>query len=403
MCAMLWLSDAAARAAWERARLEMGRRSRDLPGRLRLAWIAWRAVRAQRRLDRRLDAGPGARTLPWFWLPSPQGTTALLLALAACGVTGGPAPETRAMALMVTNTLGPPQAAVDTPLPLVEPVGPQQPLAAPGRHAPARSRDTAGPAAEDITRGDLTVREVAFTFDGGADANVAGEILDSLRARNAHATMFLTGQFIRLHPDLVRRMVAEGHEVGNHLDTHPHLTTYERDRRQHTLPAATRELFVDQLRRTEESFRALTGQPMAPFWRAPFGEHNPEIRGWAAAAGYRHISWTRGAGTAEDLDTRDWVADRSSRIYRSRDEIATRLVAFGRGRPEGLNGGIVLMHLASHRRTDRPHEILPEILKALQGEGYRLVTISKLLGGFDKGFVPVAPEPTSAHSKGPAG
>lgn len=146
----------------------------------------------------------------------------------------------------------------------------------------------------------------------------------------------------------------------------------------------------------------LTGQPMAPFWRAPFGEHNPEIRGWAAAVGYRHISWTRGAGTAEDLDTRDWVADRSSRIYRSRDEIAARLVAFGRGRPEGLNGGIVLMHLASHRRTDRPHEILPEILKALQGQGYRLVTISKLLGGFDKGFVPVAPEPTSAHSKVPA-
>jgi peptidoglycan/xylan/chitin deacetylase (PgdA/CDA1 family) len=233
--------------------------------------------------------------------------------------------------------------------------------------------------AEDITRGDLTAREVAFTFDGGADANIAGEILDGLRARNAHATMFLTGQFIRLHPDLVRRMAAEGHEVGNHLDTHPHLTTYERDRRQQTLPGVTREFLVGQLRRTEESFHALTGQPMAPFWRAPFGEHNPEIRGWAAAVGYRHISWTRGAGTAEDLDTRDWVADRSSRIYRSRDEIAARLVAFGRGRPEGLNGGIVLMHLASHRRTDRPHDSLPHILRTLQEQGYRAVTISDLV------------------------
>ena len=313
MCATLWLSDAAARAAWERAKLEMGRRSRDLPGRLRLAWIAWRAARAQRRLDRRLDAGPDARSLPWFWLPSPQGTTALLLALAACGVTGGPAPETRVMAPVAANALRPAQTAADTPLPLAASVEPERPAAAPGRHAPARSRDAAGAMAEDITRGDLTAREVAFTFDGGADANVAGEILDGLRARNAHATMFLTGQFIRLHPDLVRRMVAEGHEVGNHLDTHPHLTTYERDRRQQTLPAVTREILVGQLRRTEESFHALTGQPMAPFWRAPFGEHNPEIRGWAAAVGYRHISWTRGAGTAEDLDTRDWVADRSSR------------------------------------------------------------------------------------------
>jgi peptidoglycan/xylan/chitin deacetylase (PgdA/CDA1 family) len=393
---MLWLSDAAARATWDRVRLEMGRRSRDLPGRLRLAWIAWRAARAQRRLDRRLDAGPGVRFLPWFWLPSPQGSTALLLALAACGVTGGPPPDTRAMALTATVALRPPQATADTPLARIESAEPQRPLAAPGRHAGGRSRDTAGATAEDITRGDLRVPEVAFTFDGGADANVAGEILDSLRARNAHATMFLTGQFIRLYPELVRRMGAEGHEVGNHLDTHPHLTTYERDRRQQTLPAVTREFLVGQLRRTEESFRALTGQPMAPFWRAPFGEHNPEIRGWAAAAGYRHISWTRGAGMAEDLDTRDWVADRSSRIYRSRDEIATRLMTFGRGRPEGLNGGIVLMHLASHRPTDRPHDSLPHILRTLQEQGYRAVTISALVRRLQDGEGPagrLAPAP----------
>ncbi len=394
MCATLWLSDAAARAAWERTAFEMGRRSRDVAGRVRLVWIAWHAAKAQRRLDRHLDAGPGARNLPWFWRPSPQGTTALLLALAACGVTGGPAPETRVMAPVAANVLRPAQAAADTSPPLAESVETERPVAAPVRHAPARSRDAAGAMAEDITRGDLTAREVAFTFDGGADANIAGEILDGLRARNAHATMFLTGQFIRLHPDLVRRMVAEGHEVGNHLDTHPHLTTYERERRQQTLPGVTREFLVDQLRRTEESFHALTGRPMASFWRAPFGEHNPEIRGWAAAVGYRHISWTRGAGTAEDLDTRDWVADRSSRIYRSRDEIAARLVAFGRGRPEGLNGGIVLMHLASHRRTDRPHEILPEIVKALQGQGYHLVTVSELLNRRAAGSAVAASEPT---------
>jgi peptidoglycan/xylan/chitin deacetylase (PgdA/CDA1 family) len=357
----------------------MGRRSRDLPGRLRLAWIAWRAAKAQRRLDRHLGARPGKRNLPWFWLPSPQGITALILALAACGITGGPAPKARVTAPAAATLLSPPQNAFSTPLPLVESAELHHTLAAPGRPVPARSRGPAGPTADDIIRGNPSVREVAFTFDGGADANAAGEILDGLRTRNVRATMFLTGQFIRLHPDLVRRIVVEGHEVGNHLDTHPHLTTYERDRRQQTLPAATREFLLDQLRRAEESFRGLTGQPMAPFWRAPFGEHNPEIRGWAAEVGYRHVSWTRGAGTAEDLDTRDWVADRSSRIYRSREEIAAHLVAFGQGRPEGLNGGIVLMHLGSHRRTDRPHESLPEILRTLQEQGYRVVIISELV------------------------
>ena len=399
-CATLWLSDAAARTAWNRTRYEINGGSRNLAGRMRLAWMVWRAENDQRRLDRNLGIGPGARHLPWFWLPSPRGTTALLLALAACGITGGPAPETRATAPAVAALFPPPQPAVSTPPPGVGSVGPQRTSAAPGRHAPARSRNAASTAIEDIVRGDRSVREVAFTFDGGADANAAGEILDALRTRSVRSTMFLTGQFIRLHPDLVRRMLVEGHEVGNHLDAHPHLTTYEQDRRQNTLPSVTREFLVDQLRRAEDSLRALTGQPMAPFWRAPFGEHNPEIRGWAEEVGYRHVSWTRGAGTAEDLDTRDWVADRSSRIYRSREEIAARLVAFGQGRPEGLNGGIVLMHLASHRPTDRPHESLPEILRTLQEQGYRMVTISDLARRLQAGAGPAS---NGASAKQPGG
>jgi peptidoglycan/xylan/chitin deacetylase (PgdA/CDA1 family) len=234
-------------------------------------------------------------------------------------------------------------------------------------------------ASEDIQRGDVSTRRIALTFDGGSEANIVGEILDSLRAANVRATMFLTGQFIRMHPDWIRRMVADGHEVANHTDNHPHLTTYAANRRQHTLSVVTREVLIGQLRRAAESFRTVTGKPMAPFWRAPYGEHNREIRGWAAEAGYRHVSWTQGVGTAEDLDTRDWVADRSSHIYRSREEIATRILEFGNGRPEGLSGGIVLMHLNSNRQTDRPHDGLPDLLRALQTQGYRLVTISQLL------------------------
>ncbi len=243
-------------------------------------------------------------------------------------------------------------------------------------------------------RGDTTVRQLAFTFDGGSEANAASDILDSLRARNVRATIFLTGQFIRLHPEWVRRMVADGHEIGNHLDTHPHLTTYERNRRQETLPAVTREFLLGQLHRAAESFRGLTGRPMAPLWRAPYGEHNAEIRAWAGEAGYRHISWTRGAGTAEDLDTRDWVADRTSRSYRSREEIAARILEFGNGRAEGLNGGIVLMHLGTNRRTDRPHEMLPDVLRTLQVQGYRLVTISQLLGRLGTDPAPPASPPS---------
>jgi peptidoglycan/xylan/chitin deacetylase (PgdA/CDA1 family) len=215
--------------------------------------------------------------------------------------------------------------------------------------------------------------------------------------------MFLTGEFIRMFPDVVRRMLADGHEIGNHMDTHPHLTSYARNRRHQTLPEVTREFVSAQLQAAEASFRALTGRPLAPYWRAPYGEHNAEIRGWAAEAGYRHISWTRGVGTAEDLDTRDWVADRSSRIYRSREEIAARILEFGQERPEGLNGGIVLMHLGTRRQTDRPHEGLPRLLDTLHMQGYRVVRISELLGNLEPRQARVAQAPAPPPSPGPQG
>ncbi len=409
-CAITWLADEAARTAWTRTTLEMtgGDRGPSRPLKLHVARLAARL--AQARLDRRLHAGPRSDTLPWLWLPTRQGATALLIALLALGVAGGPSTETRAMVPAVQPV--PPPAArslADAPRPeaappapeakaLEAPATPPMPVA-PSRPAvpPPRPRPLPRQTAADITRGNTAVRQVAFTFDGGDQANVAYEILDILQARGIRSTVFLTGQFIRMYPEVVRRLVADGHEVGNHMDTHPHLTTYAENRRQQTLPRVNREFVLGQLRRTSETFRALTGQAMAPYWRAPYGEHNAEIRGWAAEAGFRHISWTRGAGAAEDLDTRDWVADRSSRIYRSREEIAARILEFGRGRAEGLNGGIVLMHLNTNRKTDRPHESLPEILKTLAGKGYRIVTISDLLAATE------APEePSQAQITGEA-
>ncbi len=410
-CAVVWLLGVASRTAWTRIRWEMDRQPRNLRWRLQLAWLSWLANAAQRRLDRRLHAD--ANDLPWFWVPSLRGAAALVLALAACGVSGAWAPEPGVLhsvrgglvASVQAPAAPPPAEAPDrsptAPPPAVSPATrpPQAPAPA-ERPAPARLRPAPRASAEDIRRGDLSRRDVALTFDGGSEANIVGEILDSLRAANVRVTIFLTGQFIRLHPDWVRRMAADGHEIANHTDTHPHLTTYATNHRQHTLPNVTREFLVGQLRRAEESFRTLAGKAMSPFWRAPFGEHNGELRAWAAEAGYRHVSWTQGAGTAEDLDTRDWVADRSSRIYRSREQIAARILEFGNGRPEGLSGGIVLMHLHSNRQTDRPHDGLPDLLKALQGQGYRVVTISQLLERLPTHQEPQRPAPPPSTADG---
>jgi peptidoglycan/xylan/chitin deacetylase (PgdA/CDA1 family) len=225
---------------------------------------------------------------------------------------------------------------------------------------------------------------------------VAGEILGILEARDIRVTIFLGGQFIRRHPEIVRRMLGNGHEIGNHMDSHPHLTSYAENGRHSTRAGVTREAVVAELQRAEASFAAVTGRAMVPYWRAPYGEHNAEIRAWAAEAGYRHVGWTRGAGTAEDLDTRDWVADRSSRLYRTREEVASRLLGFGQKTSEGLNGGIVLMHLGSLRTADRPHEELPHVLQALQTQGYRLVTVSTLLEHAAPQYAGLPPQPRPA-------
>jgi peptidoglycan/xylan/chitin deacetylase (PgdA/CDA1 family) len=219
---------------------------------------------------------------------------------------------------------------------------------------------------------------VALTFDGGADANVTPEILDMLKARGVVATFFLTGNYIRAFPELVRRMLAEGHEVANHTDTHLHLTTFTENRRHDTRASVTRETFQAELRRAEAAFWAVTARPMRPYWRAPYGEVNPQILGWASELGYTHVAWTRGEGS-ETLDTLDWVADPTSRLYASSARIRDRILGFDEEGGDGAAGGIILLHLASRRRDDPVHRRLPEIIDGLRARGYALVPVSDLL------------------------
>jgi peptidoglycan/xylan/chitin deacetylase (PgdA/CDA1 family) len=227
-----------------------------------------------------------------------------------------------------------------------------------------------------LDRGPGGRREILLSFDAGGETAGAGEILDILRSRGIRTTFFVTGDFIRRNPGLVRQLVADGHEVGNHTYTHLHLTLWETQRRHVTRPEIGREQLLDELARTAAAFRQMTGREMAPFWRAPYGEFNQEILQWAAEAGWHHVGWTR------HLDTLDWVAARESHIYRSADEIARRLLAFPQHDPAAANGAIVLMHLGSARRPgDRISSILPRVLTGYQRMGFEFVTASDMMRG----------------------
>ncbi len=230
--------------------------------------------------------------------------------------------------------------------------------------------------AGDFSRGPADRKHIALTFDGGSGNGSAEAILNQLADKKITCTFFLTGAFMKRYPDLVRRIVADGHEVGNHTWSHPRLTTVAQNRRQETLAEMSKEKLQQELKRTADYFTRLTGKEMAHYWRAPFGEHNREIRAWAEELGYTHVGWTVTNG--QSLDALDWVADKNHRGYQTSEKILSRLLAFGRDSDTAGRGGIILMHLGSQRKDDPVHPILPALIDSLRDRGYEWVTISRM-------------------------
>jgi peptidoglycan/xylan/chitin deacetylase (PgdA/CDA1 family) len=258
-------------------------------------------------------------------------------------------------------------------------VGRKKPLVV-RKKATGRTRRPANYLPPDITRGSLLKMELSITFDGGYSAYEATEILDALRARGIKTTVFLTGIFINRHPEITRQLVLDGHEVGNHLMTHPHLTSFADNFRHERLPEIDRSRLIKELSDAEELFRDVTGAEMAPLWRAPYGEINTELRSWAFTEGYLHVGWTYDREARESLDTLDWVDNTESKLYRSSTDIKSRILGFGKG-SGGVMGGIILMHLGTGRKLDRVSSILGELIDDLTDRGYRFVTVSRLLEG----------------------
>jgi peptidoglycan/xylan/chitin deacetylase (PgdA/CDA1 family) len=213
---------------------------------------------------------------------------------------------------------------------------------------------------------------IAITFDGNASSNGTAELLDLLQQHGLRVTLFVTGEFIEREPAIVRRAVLAGHEIGNHTFSHPHLTTWEENRRHDLIPGMTRQRFQEELRKTEQAFVRATGRGLKPLWRAPYGEENRVLRYWALEVGYLHVRWSSLQGAS--LDSHDWVADEHSSLYKSSARIMERLANFPR-----LEGGIILMHLASDR-AEPPWRELPAFLESLEARGVEPALVTQMLG-----------------------
>lgn len=222
---------------------------------------------------------------------------------------------------------------------------------------------------------------IALTFDGGAYANAADDILDTLMSRGVSSTMFLTGRFIRKNPELVQRIIIEGHEVGNHTSTHPHLTSWADTRSHTTLPEVTNVMIGKELKDANIYFKKLIGYDMRPLWRAPYGEKNRLICLWAQQHGYLHIGWKQARTWRNNFDTNDWVPDPETPGYHTPGEILEKFNYFADAQPYGMNGAIILMHMGTKRKEKDKmvHYALGKIIDQLREKGYEFVTVTVLL------------------------
>jgi peptidoglycan/xylan/chitin deacetylase (PgdA/CDA1 family) len=233
--------------------------------------------------------------------------------------------------------------------------------------APAATPFPGAGEALNFVHGPRKGRTLVLTFDGGSGAEAAQEILDTLKARQVRTTFFLTAPFIQKFPAIVRRMAAEGHELGNHSTTHPHMAPgMRRD------PQWTKSRVQDELLDADAALVRLLGRPMDPYWRAPYGEHTAEIRRWAEEIGYRHVGWSEGG------DSLDWATPAERKLYRSGERILDKLHA--RMQKADGSGLIVLMHLGSGRdEEDRPSRGLGAFMDRALRDGWRFVSVGESL------------------------
>lgn len=191
-------------------------------------------------------------------------------------------------------------------------------------------------------KGRTSLPYIAMTFDDGPHPENTPRLLDMLRARNIKATFYVIGRSVNMYPQIVRRMAAEGHEIGNHTWTHRNLTA---------LSNTSIRIEMDRTRDVIISACGVTPRTMRP----PYGALRDSQRAWIFKEyGYPTIMWS--------VDPKDWQRPGVS-------VVASRILDNTR------NGSIVLAH-DLHKTTV---DAMPETLDGLLRRGFQFVTVSQML------------------------
>ena len=193
--------------------------------------------------------------------------------------------------------------------------------------------------------GDPGEKKLYLTFDAGYENGCTEKILDILKQQQVPAAFFLVGNYLEKNADLVRRMVEEGHIVGNHTMHHYDMSKL-----------TTQEAFSKELQDLEDLYRKTTGQEMRKFYRPPQGIYSEENLKMAKELGYQTVFWS--------LAYVDW----------NKDAQPTREEAFRKLLPRTHPGAVVLLHSTSSTNA----EILEELIGKWKEEGYSFGTVEEL-------------------------
>ena len=193
--------------------------------------------------------------------------------------------------------------------------------------------------------GDTTQKVLYLTFDAGYENGYTAGILDTLKKHQVPAAFFLVGNYLDTAPELVCRMVEEGHLVGNHTNRHPDMSAI-----------ADLHAFQKELTDLETKFKTVTGKDLPRYYRPPQGKYSEENLKQAHSLGYKTIFWS--------LAYVDWYNDRQP----TREQALSKLL------PRIHNGAVILLHSTSKTNA----AILDEFLTTLKNQGYTFAPLTQL-------------------------
>jgi len=193
--------------------------------------------------------------------------------------------------------------------------------------------------------GDTSKKILYLTFDEGYEAGYTAPILDVLKKHNIKAAFFVVKPYITSNPELIKRMVSDGHLVCNHSNHHPSMASIKDE-----------EKFKKELSDVEEAFENITQKKMAMYFRPPMGKYSELSLQYTKNYGYKTIFWS--------FAYMDWIKEKQPSHEVAKKRILQRT----------HNGGIMLLHAVSKTNA----EILDDLITEWESQGYVLKSLDEL-------------------------